>query len=123
MDEVIAVLPDGLDKVVSSRGYRFASGEQQHLSLARILLCRPRVLILDETTLALYNEIERAIQEAVLGADVTRLVIARRLSTIRDADQIVVLDSGRVAERGTRAELLARDGAYAALLRAADEVN
>lgn len=121
VDEVIAALPDGLDTLVGSRGYRFSGGEQQRLSLARTLLRRPQVLILDEATSALDNETERAIQDAVLGADATRLVIAHRLSTIRDADQIVVLDAGRVVERGTHAELLARGGAYAALLRAADD--
>ncbi|HCT9181367.1 TPA: ABC transporter ATP-binding protein [Corynebacterium aurimucosum] len=117
--DVVKELPDGLDTLVGSRGYRFSGGEQQRLSLARTLLRRPQVLILDEATSALDNETERAIQEAVFGADATRLVIAHRLSTIRDADQIVVLDAGRVVERGTHAELLARDGAYAALLRAA----
>ena len=90
---------------------------------ARTLLRQPRVLILDEATSALDNETERAIQEAVLGADATRLVIAHRLSTIRDADQIIVLDAGRVVERGTHAELLACGGAYAALLRAVDEAQ
>lgn len=119
VDEVIAALPEGLDTLVGSRGYRFSGGEQQRLSLARTLLRQPQVLILDEATSALDNETERAIQEAVLGADATRLVIAHRLSTIRDADQIIVLDAGRMVERGTHAELLARDGAYAALLRAA----
>ena len=123
VDEVIAALPEGLDTVVGSRGYRFSGGEQQRLSLARTLLRQPQVLILDEATSALDNETERAIQEAVLGADATRLVIAHRLSTIRDADQIVVLDAGRVAERGTHAELLACGGAYAALLRAVDEAQ
>ena len=117
--DVVKELPDGLDTLVGSRGYRFSGGEQQRISLARTLLRRPQVLILDEATSALDNETERAIQEAVFGAEATRLVIAHRLSTIRDADQIVVLDAGRVAERGTHAELLARDGAYAALLRAA----
>ncbi|MDU5017248.1 MAG: ATP-binding cassette domain-containing protein, partial [Corynebacterium sp.] len=112
-----------LDTVVGSRGYRFSGGEQQRLSLARTLLRQPRVLILDEATSALDNETERAIQEAVLGADATRLVIAHRLSTIRDADQIIVLDAGRVVERGTHAELLACGGAYAALLRAVDEAQ
>ena len=117
--DVVKELPDGLDTLVGSRGYRFSGGEQQRISLARTLLRRPQVLILDEATSALDNETERAIQEAVFGADATRLVIAHRLSTIYDADQIIVLDAGRVAERGTHAELLARDGAYAALLRAA----
>ncbi|MGV0350522.1 ABC transporter ATP-binding protein [Corynebacterium guaraldiae] len=119
VDGVIAALPEGLDTLVGSRGYRFSGGEQQRLSLARTLLRRPQVLILDEATSALDNETERAIQDAVLGADATRLVIAHRLSTIRDADQIIVLDAGRVVERGTHAELVARGGAYAALLRAA----
>lgn len=119
VDEVIAALPEGLDTVVGSRGYRFSGGEQQRLSLARTLLRQPQVLILDEATSALDNETERAIQEAVFGADATRLVIAHRLSTIYDADQIIVLDAGRVVERGTHAELLAREGAYTALLRAA----
>lgn len=123
VDEVIAALPEGLDTVVGSRGYRFSGGEQQRLSLARTLLRRPRVLILDEATSALDNETERAIQETVIGADATRLVIAHRLSTIRDADQVVVLDAGRVVERGTHAELLARGGAYAALLRAASAAD
>ena len=123
VDKVIAALPEGLDTLVGSRGYRFSGGEQQRLSLARTLLREPQVLILDEATSALDNETERAIQEAVLGADATRLVIAHRLSTIRDAEQIVVLDAGRVAERGTHAELLARGGAYAALLRAASALG
>ncbi|CAB0582011.1 ABC transporter ATP-binding protein [Corynebacterium diphtheriae] len=123
VDGAIAALPDGLDTIVGSRGYRFSGGEQQRLSLARTLLRRPRVLILDEATSALDNETERAIQDAVLGADATRLVIAHRLSTIRDADQIVVLDAGRVIERGTHTELLARGGAYVALLHAASTIG
>ena len=121
--DVVKELPDGLDTLVGSRGYRFSGGEQQRLSLARTLLRRPQALILDEATSALDNETERAIQEAVFGADATRVVIAHRLSTIYDADQIIVLDAGRVVERGTHTELLAREGAYAALLRAADESN
>ena len=116
---VVRRLPEGLDTLVGSRGYRFSGGEQQRISLARTLLRRPQVLILDEATSALDNETERAIQEAVFGAQATRLVIAHRLSTIYDADQIIVLDRGRIAERGTHAELLARNGAYAALIRAA----
>ena len=116
---VVRRLPEGLDTLVGSRGYRFSGGEQQRISLARTLLRRPQVLILDEATSALDNETERAIQEAVFGAEATRLVIAHRLSTIYDADQIIVLDHGRIIERGTHTELLARNGAYAALIRAA----
>lgn len=119
--EVVRALPDALDTVVGSRGYRFSGGEQQRLSLARTLLRNPRILILDEATSALDNETERAIQDAVLSSNTARLVIAHRLSTIRDADQIVVLDEGRVAERGTHTQLLAREGAYAALVHAAEQ--
>ncbi|HAT6521777.1 ABC transporter ATP-binding protein [Corynebacterium striatum] len=119
--EVVRALPDALDTVVGSRGYRFSGGEQQRLTLARTLLRNPRILILDEATSALDNETERAIQDAVLSSNTTRLVIAHRLSTIRDADQIVVLDEGRVAESGTHTQLLAREGAYAALVHAAEQ--
>ena len=87
VDKVTAALPEGLDTVVGSRDYRFCGGERQRLSLARTLLRRPRVLILDEATSVLDNETARAIQDAVLGSDATRLVIAHRLSTIRDADE------------------------------------
>lgn len=87
VDKVIAALPEGLDAMVGSRDYRFCGGERQRLSLARTLLRRPRVLILDEATSVLDNETARAIQDAVLGSDATRLVIAHRLSTIRDADE------------------------------------
>lgn len=119
--EVVRALPDALDTVVGSRGYRFSGGEQQRLTLARTLLRNPRILILDEATSALDNETERAIQDAVLSSNTTRLVIAHRLSTVRDADQIVVLDEGRVAESGTHTQLLAREGAYAALVHAAEQ--
>ncbi|HAT1302049.1 TPA: ATP-binding cassette domain-containing protein [Corynebacterium striatum] len=87
VDKVIAALPEGLDAMVGSRDYRFCGGERQRLSLARTLLRRPRVLILDEATSVLDNETARAIQDAVLGSDASRLVIAHRLSTIRDADE------------------------------------
>ncbi|WP_433240988.1 ABC transporter ATP-binding protein [Streptosporangium sp. CA-135522] len=115
----IASLPDGYDTMVGERGYRFSGGEKQRLAIARTLLRNPPVLILDEATSALDTQTERAVQEALdtLSRGRTTITIAHRLSTVRDADQIVVLDHGRVAERGTHAGLLAADGPYAALVR------
>lgn len=115
----IAALPDGYDTVVGERGHRFSGGEKQRLAIARTILRDPPVLILDEATSALDTRTEAAVQEAIdaLSANRTTLTIAHRLSTVRDADQIVVLDSGRVAERGTHEELLELEGRYAALVR------
>jgi len=117
--DLVATLPDGLDTVVGERGYRLSGGERQRLTIARLLLARPRVVVLDEATAHLDSTSEAAVQEA-LGealAGRTAIVIAHRLSTIRAADQILVVEAGAVVERGTHVELLARGGRYAELYR------
>jgi ATP-binding cassette subfamily B protein len=117
--EHIRGLPRGLDTVVGARGHRFSGGEKQRLAIARTLLRNPRVLILDEATSALDNRTEREVQAALerLMAGRTTLTIAHRLSTVRDAEQIAVLEEGAVVELGHHDELLAKEGAYAALVR------
>jgi ATP-binding cassette, subfamily B, bacterial len=115
--DVIAALPDGYDTVVGERGYRFSGGEKQRIAIARTILRNPPILVLDEATSALDNETERSVQAALdhLAAGRTTITIAHRLSTVRDAEQIVVLDQGRIVERGRHEELLRAGGRYAAL--------
>jgi ATP-binding cassette, subfamily B, bacterial len=117
--DLIVSLPEGYDTMVGSRGHRFSGGEQQRLAIARTLLRDPRVLVLDEATSALDNTTERAVQAALdtLAEGRTTITIAHRLSTVRNADQIAVLDAGRVVELGTHEELLLRGGRYAELVR------
>jgi ATP-binding cassette, subfamily B, bacterial len=116
--ELIATLPDGYETMVGERGYRFSGGEKQRIAIARTVLRNPPILVLDEATSALDTQTERAVQTALerLAEGRTTITIAHRLSTVRDADQIVVLDRGQVAEMGTHDELLPRGGRYAGLV-------
>ncbi|MGH3295253.1 MAG: ABC transporter ATP-binding protein, partial [Trebonia sp.] len=115
--DLVAVLPDGLDTIVGDRGYRLSGGEKQRVALARLLLKAPSIVVLDEATAHLDSESEFAVQQALSTAleGRTSLVIAHRLSTVREADQILVIESGQVAETGTHEQLLAAGGLYADL--------
>jgi ABC-type multidrug transport system fused ATPase/permease subunit len=115
--DVVANMPDGLDTVVGERGYRLSGGQRQRLTIARLLLGRSRVVILDEATASLDSSSEAAVQQALAEAlsGRTSIVIAHRLSTVRAADMILVVEDGRVVERGTHDQLLARRGRYAEL--------
>jgi len=119
VEPLIRALPDGLDTVVGERGYRFSGGEKQRIAIARLLLKQPSIVILDEATAHLDSESEAAVQRALSVAlsGRTALVIAHRLSTVREADQILVMDDGRIVERGRHAELVAAGGLYAELYR------
>ncbi len=112
-------LPDGLDTLVGDRGYRLSGGEKQRIAIARLLLKAPDVVVLDEATAHLDSESEMAVQEAlkVALAGRTSLVIAHRLSTVREADVILVVAEGRIVEQGSHTDLLAADGVYAELYR------
>lgn len=119
IDHLVRNLPDGLDTVVGARGFRFSGGEQQRLAIARTVLRDPEILILDEATSALDNETEHLVQEGLanLSRGRTTIMIAHRLSTVRHADQIVVLDGGEIMEQGNHDELMEIDGHYAMLER------
>jgi ATP-binding cassette subfamily B protein len=116
--DLIASLPEGYDTVVGERGYRFSGGEKQRMAIARTVLRNPPVLVFDEATSALDTQTEAAVQAELelLSQGRTTITIAHRLSTVRDADQIVVVDHGQIVERGTHEELLERGGAYASLV-------
>jgi ATP-binding cassette, subfamily B, heavy metal transporter len=115
--DFVAALPEGYDTMVGERGLKLSGGERQRVAIARVILKGPQILICDEATSALDTKTEREIQASLaeIAAGRTTLVIAHRLSTVVDADQILVLEGGRIVERGGHGELLRRRGAYAAM--------
>jgi ATP-binding cassette subfamily B protein len=117
--ELIASLPDGYETPVGERGLKLSGGEKQRVAIARALLKNPAILIFDEATSALDSKSEQAIQAELdrIAVGRTTLVIAHRLSTVMNANEILVMDAGRIVERGSHAALLARNGAYAAMWR------
>jgi len=119
IDDLVRRLPEGLDTMVGDRGHRLSGGEKQRIAIARLLLRSPRVVVLDEATAHLDSESEAAVQDALDTAMTgrTSIVIAHRLSTVRRADVIAVVDRGRIVERGTHDQLLAAGGLYAELYR------
>ncbi len=123
--DLIRSLPDGFETIVGERGYRFSGGEKQRIAIARTILRNPPILVLDEATSALDTETERQVQDALdrLATGRTTIAIAHRLSTVVDADQIVVLDGGMIAERGRHNDLLARGGRYAELVGRSPDVD
>jgi ATP-binding cassette subfamily B protein len=125
IDEFVRRLPDGYATPVGERGLKLSGGEKQRVAIARVILKAPKILIFDEATSALDTRTERAIQASLdeVSLDRTTLVIAHRLSTVVDADEILVLDDGIVRERGTHAELVARGGAYAEMWRRQQEAD
>ena len=117
ISDFVRSLPDGYDTVVGERGLKLSGGEKQRVAIARTILKQPKILLFDEATSSLDTHTEKEIQHSLkqVSANRTTLVIAHRLSTVVDADEIIVLDDGQIAERGSHADLLARDGSYAAM--------